>query len=67
MTSIDWQEQQTREEATAIAHERLARYDLERQERLAAYALVWEARAAAKRQRVALATGEARSLWRLIK
>lgn len=62
--SMEWREEQTRVDATLIAHERLKRFEREHDERFAQYELTWERRFA--RQRAAAATGVP-SLWRVVK
>lgn len=65
--SAEWREEQTRADAELIAHERIARFDRERAERLAQYALVWERRFTQQRLAAAVAGGVIPSLWRVIK
>jgi hypothetical protein len=51
--SPDWVVQETASEARAVALDRLARYDREREERLAEYRATWERQWANERSREA--------------
>ena len=61
--SQTWLSERTITDAEAVARERLARYALEREERMAEYRKTWERRWA--QQRAAAAMGRPSALWRV--